>query len=328
MSDLVDRYVNEVGRNLAKKDRADIEAELRSMIYDRLEDRYGGTETDTDVALILKELGDPRKLAGSYLPIRYLIGPEAFPYLVTTLRNVWVTIPTIVIFLHIFGALTATQPAPVGNMLLEMLATACYATFIGTALVIIGFAAIERILKATATEAAAFDPSALPPVDDPRSVDRLEATFGVVLGIVFGLMFLYFLSIGGLTLRFGTSNPEDLIPVPLGWLAALIAAMAGMIVVQALVLRTNQWTAALWLAQTVLELFGTTSLYFVVYEPITQRLAERVPSLNGSNLLENVPEILVVMTVVFAVAGRSRRLLRLWKYREPFILPVVVSANR
>src|SRR5690606_15197687 len=197
MNDLVERYVQEVGRNLAKTDRADIEAEIRSMIYDRLEDRYGGAETETDITAVLKELGDPRRLSASYLPVRYLVGPEAFPYMLTALRYVWVTIPTIFIFLHIFGALTAAQPAPLATLLFEMLATAGYATFICTSLVIIAFAVIERIIMAFTIKDMAFDPSALPPVNDPRSVDRFEATFGIVMGIIVGLMFLYFLYTGG-----------------------------------------------------------------------------------------------------------------------------------
>ena len=37
--DLIDRYVHEVGRYLPRKNRADIQAELRSLLIDTLEAR-------------------------------------------------------------------------------------------------------------------------------------------------------------------------------------------------------------------------------------------------------------------------------------------------
>ena len=37
--DLIEEYVSEVGQNLPKKVRADIESEIRSLIQDTLEDR-------------------------------------------------------------------------------------------------------------------------------------------------------------------------------------------------------------------------------------------------------------------------------------------------
>ena len=36
---LIDRYIAEVGRHLPEKDRSDIEAEIRSMMEDMLEER-------------------------------------------------------------------------------------------------------------------------------------------------------------------------------------------------------------------------------------------------------------------------------------------------
>ena len=62
MSELVERYVHQVGRYLPNKEREEIQAELRSQIQDQLDDRYEGAPTETDVAAVLKELGDPRRM--------------------------------------------------------------------------------------------------------------------------------------------------------------------------------------------------------------------------------------------------------------------------
>ena len=75
--DLIDRYIAEVGRYLPAKNRADIQAELRSSLVDNLEARAGENPSEEDTAQVLKEFGPPRKVAASYWPEgQYLIGPR------------------------------------------------------------------------------------------------------------------------------------------------------------------------------------------------------------------------------------------------------------
>jgi len=80
--DLLDRYVKEVGDHLPKKSRNDIEAEIKSSLQDILQEKSVKIGIPVDEALtlaVLKEYGKPEKVAASYLPPRYLIGPELFP---------------------------------------------------------------------------------------------------------------------------------------------------------------------------------------------------------------------------------------------------------
>ena len=62
---LIDRYVDEVGRHLPEKDRSDIEAEIRSMVEDMLEERGHQPKSadDKSIAATLEDLGDPKLLA-------------------------------------------------------------------------------------------------------------------------------------------------------------------------------------------------------------------------------------------------------------------------
>jgi len=79
---LLDRYVKEVGSHLPPKQRTDIEAEIKSSLQDILQEksaRTGVTVDETLMLAVLKEYGKPEKVAASYLPPRYLIGPELFP---------------------------------------------------------------------------------------------------------------------------------------------------------------------------------------------------------------------------------------------------------
>ena len=91
---LINRYIAEVGRHLPEKDRSDIEAEIRSMIEDMLEER-GQTATSTDdkgIVETLEELGDPKLLAYKYAPPkRYLIGPEWYEGYLKILQRILLT---------------------------------------------------------------------------------------------------------------------------------------------------------------------------------------------------------------------------------------------
>src|SRR5688572_33401385 len=92
---LIDRYVAAVGRHLPEKDRADIEAEIRSMLEDMLDERSerggqtGPSADDRVIAEVLEQVGDPRLLAYKYAPPRrYLIGPGWYDIYVKTLQRV------------------------------------------------------------------------------------------------------------------------------------------------------------------------------------------------------------------------------------------------
>jgi hypothetical protein len=87
--ELVNRYVSEVGRHLPEKTRADLEKEIRSLIEAALDDRSRKTGRPVDedsIVEVLKEFGPPDKMAASYLPERYLIGPRLFPAFINVVK--------------------------------------------------------------------------------------------------------------------------------------------------------------------------------------------------------------------------------------------------
>ncbi len=80
--ELLDKYIEQVGENLPRKDREDILKEIRSILEDTLENRSQEENRPVDeqlVASVLKDFGSPSKVAASYLPPRYLIGPRLYP---------------------------------------------------------------------------------------------------------------------------------------------------------------------------------------------------------------------------------------------------------
>ena len=88
---MIEQYVSEVGENLPEKQRADLEKEIRSLIEDTLEERSksAGRPIDDDMIVeVLKEFGSPAKMAASYQPARYLIGPRLYPTFILVLKIV------------------------------------------------------------------------------------------------------------------------------------------------------------------------------------------------------------------------------------------------
>jgi hypothetical protein len=106
---LIDRYVAEVGRHLPEKDRSDIEAEIRSMVEDMVEERgVAKSSNDKVIPEVLEQVGDPRLLAARYAaPKRYLIGPVWYEVYLTTLRRVLYTV--LPIFAVVTFVLTLTR---------------------------------------------------------------------------------------------------------------------------------------------------------------------------------------------------------------------------
>src|SRR5512145_107923 len=97
---LIDRYIAEVGKHLPRKNRTDIEAEIRSTLEDMLDERMQasgakGPADDATVMALLKEYGSPREVAGTYATHPYLIGPRLFPIFEMVVKIVFAVVATV-----------------------------------------------------------------------------------------------------------------------------------------------------------------------------------------------------------------------------------------
>jgi len=322
MNDLIDRYVHQVGRYLPANVRADIEAELRSQIQDQLDDRYQGTPAEGDIVAVLSDLGDPRRLAGSYREDRYLVGPALYPTMITVLQYGWLIIPSVVIFLNVFAMLISPEAGSVLSVLTQTGIAVLQATGIFTSVVVLIFAILQHTGIDLHEPASAFEPLALPKVDDPGSVDRVEAAGGIAVGMLVTLVLLYFVSVGGLTIRFNLSDPGDVIAFPILWGVLLIVNGIAQIILHRVVLRRNRWGSAVWLLQTVLEVFGIVCLYFVLFEPLYVHFSADAPSLSA------LPEIIAVSFALITLVSRGSRLVRLWNYPTTASAPVFPGTEK
>ena len=198
---LIDRYVREIGRKLPQKTRADIEKEIRSAVEDMLDDRSKkesrAIDEDMTVA-VLKEYGNPETVAASYLPERYLIGPQLFPifWLVTQIVfAVLTTLTAIAMGFALFGGYGSPAPAEFWGDFFKLLGqyfSGMMATFGNIVLV---FALIQRFATGwdfnDKDEKKDWNPRDLPDVEDVDQVS-VAGTVAEIVFIVLGLILFNF----------------------------------------------------------------------------------------------------------------------------------------
>lgn len=197
---LIDRYVREIGRQLPHKTRADIEKEIRSAVEDMLEDRSKKDGRAVDEAMtiaVLKEYGNPETVAASYLPERYLIGPQLFPIFWLVTQIVFAVLTTLTVIAMGFALFGGEPPAPSefwGDLfkLLGQYFSGMMAAFGNIVLV---FALIQRFASGwefnEKDEEKDWNPRDLPDVEDADQVKIGEHVAEVVF-IVLGLILFNF----------------------------------------------------------------------------------------------------------------------------------------
>jgi len=182
---LIDRYVTEVGKHLPRKNRLDIEAELRSTLEDMLEDRGQQAKGQTDEALVeelLKEYGAPKEVAATYQIHQYLIGPKLFNIYTLVLKFVLAALTlglTIATAISLFGeSMTAPELLKSLGGFATSLVGALIAAFGNVTLV---FAILERVLPASEFEEdEEWTPAELTKEPEPNQVSTGEMIIGIV----------------------------------------------------------------------------------------------------------------------------------------------------
>ncbi len=203
--ELVTRYVSEVGRHLPEKTRADLEKEIRSLIEAALDDRARKTGRPVDedsIVEVLKEFGPPDKMAASYLPERYLIGPRLFPAFINVVK---IALPIVLILAALGMAVRLGNSDLQPKFVIEAFAEG-FADLFNTVLQVLGtivlvFALLEYFvpdLKARTLPKGVdlrsldkeWDPRSLPkPAPAPQAVGvvglSVEIAFTVVAIVIF-----------------------------------------------------------------------------------------------------------------------------------------------
>ncbi len=202
--ELIERYLQEIGRHLPANKRTDILSELRSSLNDSLEAHASGQPSEEAVVQIIKEMGAPRKVAASYYPEgQYLIGPELFPF--------FQRIAGIVVAATVGGQLIAAIVSLTVSHQADFLKFLQILNSIPGALgsVVLVFAIMQWFNVHPDFEKKDFDPRGLPPLHKDKPIHLTEQ----IVNIIFGTLFLAFLvafgTSGSFTAKYGVNLLTD-----------------------------------------------------------------------------------------------------------------------
>jgi len=261
--DLIDRYLAAIARRLPVDKADDIVAEIRDDLLTRQEvreDALGRPLDRKEVAALIKEVGHPLVVASRYRPQQYLIGPDAFPFFVATLRIV-------AMVLALAFAVTGASSVVFGHADLAHALGRAMSNLFNSAMLAFGtVAAVFYALERTgfpAEHLAKWRPQDLPEVRD-KQPNVWGSAFEVAIGVYFILWWCglvpfpaYYSNLKGLTLT------PDPIWTAVWWpvLALLVARLAFNLV---------QWLRPRWKAVlamlAVASAAGGLGLAYVIYQ--------------------------------------------------------------
>ncbi|HRJ55240.1 MAG TPA: hypothetical protein PK152_10355 [Anaerolineales bacterium] len=276
---LIDRYVAEVGKNLPLLNgREDIEKELKSTLEDMLEDRAQSSGRKRDEALeieVLKEYGSPQKVAATYNPHPYLIGPKMFPLYLFVLKIVLTVVVSVMLVLAGVQAVTDTpfMGADFVKIIGQGLGSALSAAIAAFGNVTLVFVILERVLPEKEiggfNDEKDWDPASLAKEPDPDSVSRTELIFEIVFTFVaLAILNVYPQWLG---MFFFTENEQVFIPmftemffqfVP--WINVVLVSE---ILLDIYLLRNAIWSRLTRLGKVVIEAASLTLTVLIVRTP-------------------------------------------------------------
>jgi hypothetical protein len=336
---LIDKYIAEVGKHLPRRQRADIEAEIRSTLEDMLEERKQtqGVADDAMVVELLKEYGRPRKVAESYIGPRYLIGPRMYPVFEMVTRIVLTVLFAVALAgLGIsLGRSSLTGPEflkTVGESALGLLSGLI--TAFGN--IVLVFAILERTLPAKEFEKETEDwnPAQLANEPDP---DRVK--FGEqIVGIFFLILFLVIFNLYPGVIGFGFFKESDWVFISpvlteaffsyLPWINILALLQIGFSVY---LLRQGWWNAGLRILNIVLELGGIALAVIMLRGPALAALSPE--QLAGTPLAEAaqvftkignlIPTLVLTIVIIVSSIEVAQMVYHLVKSRSSSIYPVI-----
>jgi len=256
---LIDRYIHEVGRFLPRKNRGDIQAELRSSVVDSLEDRFGPEASESEIGKLLKEFGSPRDVAASYHPQgQYLIGPVLYPLF----RMVaWIVVAAV------FGAQALAWSIGIfvsgeSFSVLEMLASLVNSIPVSLGWVLITFMILQYFNAKPDFEEESWDPKSLPEINTEEEIKRGELITGLVFSVLIFVLVTFFPQwIGFITTPGGKFYPN---PVLIQYLGLIKISLVAGIGLDIFLLWKGRWGSVTRIAKIAVSLLSITVLVFLV----------------------------------------------------------------
>jgi hypothetical protein len=336
---LVDRYVSEVGKNLPRKTRIDIEAEIRSLIEDMLDDRSkkdGRVQDEDMVVEVLKELGSPEKMAASYQGEKYLIGPRLYPTFILVLK---IVATVLVILAAIRLGVGIALPVLTANGFLSLFMTSL-GELINSLLVALGnivliFAIIQWTVPDMKVKAKEWDPRSLKNIPSSDDIKPVALILDTVFTIFVILLFNFYPDWIGIS--YWQNGTWYIVPVLsetfFNYLPWLNLIWAGTVVLNIILLRQMRWQPITHWIRIGLRFLNIIVLYRMLIGPslidlsaealalINQGMAQVTSLINLQQLLDACVHLVIVIVLIVEVVELAKSLYRLiFKRTEPEVI--------
>jgi hypothetical protein len=332
---LINKYITEVGKYLPRKNRADIEAEIRSTLEDMLDERKPaeGPADEATVMELLKEYGSPREVAATYKTHQYLIGPRLFPIFETVLRIVFAVVAGASLIGLGVGltktGLTGTAFVSTIGQWFGGLISGLIAAFGNVALI---FAIIDRtqVSNKFEREFKEWDPKELKQEPDPDQIDLPDHIATIIFTALALVVFNLYPNL--LSIRYSSGGTWVTWPILteaffhfLPWINIMGLLQ---IIFNGFMLGQRDWTPVTRSLSIVMDIAGMILAVIILRTPgIFGVTPESLASIglseaadNLSRLFNFLPTIIITIVVVVTTVKVVKSLLRLFsdKSRSPY----------
>ncbi|KAA3643579.1 MAG: hypothetical protein DWQ07_24040 [Chloroflexi bacterium] len=268
---LIERYIAEVGRHLPQKSREDIQNEIRSTIEDMLDDRFGeGSRNDEQITEMLEELGPPKKVAASYQPEKYLIGPKNYGAFIQILRIVLIAVTgAYLLGMSVSFWFSDTEQAFTESLmnLVNSLPGLFSGLVTSFGILVLVFAIIERTRTSFESEEEEWHPDQLPSLEEPEPFSSTSQYWEIGFTVAALILLNLYPQWAGI-FSFEGDN-WTFIPLLAPSFALLLPLLnlrwALGIGLNSLVLQRREWTTSLRWAKILLVPFDLYILYSIVF---------------------------------------------------------------
>ena len=335
---LIDKYIAEVGKHLPRKNRADIEAEIRSTLEDMLDERSQGKDPadEATVMELLKEYGAPREVAATYKPHPYLIGPRMFPMFEMILRIVFVVvIAASFLGLGVTLSKTGMSGAAFASALGEWFTGLLSGLIAAFGNIVLVFAILERtkVVNEFEKETKDWDPKELQAEPDPDQIDRADN----IATIIFTVLGLVVLNLYPNLFVIGFANNGTWVSMPiltdmffrfLPWINVMGLIQIGFNV---FLLGQRDWKPFTRILDIVIDVAGmvlaviilrTPGIFDVTPESLTALgITEAADTL--ARMFSFIPTLIITIVVIVTAVSVIKTLLRLFTVKSRMPYPVV-----
>jgi hypothetical protein len=197
--ELLDRYLQSVGKHLPWNRQEDIIAELRANLEAQLEDKeaeLGRPLTTSEAEAWLKPIGSPAQMAARYQPQRYVIGPTLYPTFIYVLRITWFWATAVSL---VTGAVQIADH-PSAQAAAERLVQLPFTLLVASAWVTLIFGVIERVASRWSLKlgpftppSAAWSPSTLPALEKDEFRKEVQSRARAITEVIFRFLGLIWL---------------------------------------------------------------------------------------------------------------------------------------